>query len=137
MYGDDEDFGEAYKVCTSFDEWFHVEYFEFLIQNGLLFKGVQLCIPKCSMRLNIIKEKHCGAMVGDFSLDKTLDWVKRHYFWPKLQTGVRRFVETCVICQKAKGKSTDAGLYQPLPIPSRPWESISMDFILGLRRTRK
>lgn len=72
------------------------------------------------MRLNIIREKHYGAMVGHFGLDKTLDLVKRHSFWPKLQVDVRMLMETCVICQKSKGKSTNVGLYQPLPIPSRP-----------------
>ena len=62
--------------------------------------------------------------------------VSNFYFWPKMKYDVKKFVEICRICQHAKGRSQNAGLYQPFPIPARPWDSISMDFVLGLPRTQ-
>ena len=44
-----------------------------------------------------------------------------------------RNVSTCNICQKAKPqRHALVGLLQPIPIPSQPFEVVSMDFILEL-----
>ena len=45
MYKDDNDFKYIYKVCSNFSETYHTKYDDYLIQNGLIFKGNQLCIP--------------------------------------------------------------------------------------------
>lgn len=39
----------------------------------------------------------------------------------------------CLICQKHKYEAASlVGLLHPLPIPTRVWEDISLDFIIGL-----
>ena len=43
---------------------------------------------------------------------------------------IKRFVSTCDICQKTKARRhAPVGLLQPIPIPSQPFEVVSMDFI--------
>lgn len=99
---------------------------DFTIHDGFIFKGIQLCIPDCSLRLQIIQELHNE---GDIGRDRTLKLVTQSYFWPTQLRDVSRFVERCRICQQAKGQASNAGLYLPLPIPTQPWTDISMDFV--------
>ena len=41
------------------------------------------------------------------------------------------------MCMKVKGGMRNASLYQPLPIPCRPWDCVSMDFVAGLPKTKQ
>ena len=54
-----------------------------------------------------------------------------------MRRDVKRFVARCTTCQKAKSRLNQHGLYMPLPVPSIPWADISMDFVLGLPRTKR
>ena len=46
---------------------------------------------------------------------------------------VKEFVLSCDICSRSKNpRHRPYGLLQPLPIPHRPWSSVSMDFITDL-----
>jgi hypothetical protein len=108
-----------------------------MIQEGLLFKGNQLCIPNCSMGENLLKEKHNGGLDEHFSHEKTFAKLSESYFWPGMRSEVKQFVNRCRIFQHSKGRKQNAGFYQPLPILERPWDEISMDFVLGLPRTQR
>ena len=54
-----------------------------------------------------------------------------------MKRDIAEFVSKCLTCQKVKSEhKRPAGLLQPLDIPVWKWDDISMDFVLGLPRTR-
>jgi hypothetical protein len=84
-----------------------------------------------------LQEAHAGGLVGHFGAKKMEQVLADHFFWPKMRRDVERHVLRCESCRKAKSCLNSHGLYTPLPIPSVPWEDISMDFVLGLPRTKQ
>jgi hypothetical protein len=89
------------------------------------------------MRENLLKEKHSGGLAGHFGHEIFFSQLNGSYYWPGMRAKVRRFVNKCNICQYSKRKNKNTGLYQPLTIPERPWDAISMDFMLGLPITQR
>jgi hypothetical protein len=86
MYCDDPDFKEAYESCANPVLRDGSQWTEYMIQEILFFKGNQLCIPKYSMRDNLLKEKHSGGLDGDFGHDKTFVQLSSSYYWPSMRT---------------------------------------------------
>ena len=95
------------------------------------------CVPNCSVRLLLLQESHAGGLMGHFDWKKTYELLAYHFYWPRMRRDVERLVQLCVTCHKAKSKLNPHSLYTPLPIPKVPWEDISMDFVLGLPRTKR
>jgi hypothetical protein len=54
-----------------------------------------------------------------------------------MKRDVQRICEQCIACIKAKSRVQPHGLYTPLPVPTEPCVDISMDFVLGLPRSKK
>ncbi|XP_035836015.1 uncharacterized protein LOC118485763 [Helianthus annuus] len=131
LYPDDPDFAELWNTCRVAPTLGHS------LQDGFLFNGTRLCVPKCSLRDSIILEGHQGALAGHFGRDKTLKLIKERFFWPKMGADVNRIVDRCHTCHIAKTHKSNAGLYTPLPVPEGPWEDVSLDFVVGLPRTQR
>jgi hypothetical protein len=72
-----------------------------------------------------------------FGVKKMEDVLATHFFWPRMRRDVERYVSHCNTCTKAKSRLNPHGLYMTLPVPRAPWEDISMDFVLGLPRTKR
>ncbi|GJS26466.1 RNA-directed DNA polymerase [Tanacetum coccineum] len=131
LYVDDSDFAGIWEKCQR-------QHFQpFVIQDGFLFKSNRLCIPSCSLRELIMKEGHAGGLAGHFGVTKTVSWLSEQFYWPRMERDIARFIKKCRVCRMAKTRSTNAGLYQPLPVPVAPWIDVSLDFVLGLPRTQR
>ena len=83
LYQEDEDFGVLYSECAKHPKG------DFLIQEGFLFKGAQICVPKCSSHELLVREVHAGSLAGHFGEDKTLTMLREHYYWPSMEKDVR------------------------------------------------
>jgi hypothetical protein len=48
-----------------------------------------------------------------------------------MQWDVLHFLRHCAVCCRSKPANKNIGLSFPLPIPSHPWEIISLDLVSG------
>jgi hypothetical protein len=83
----------------------------FVLHNGFLFKGTQLCIPEGSLRLKIIKEHHDEGHMGR---DKTFQLVAEQFYWPSMRREVDKLVKSFRVCQVSKGSATNVYIYLSL-----------------------
>ena len=112
----------------TFPQYHHSEegliYFEDSVGN------TRLCVPK-DLRTEVMREAHdtiTEAAHGGYF--KTYNRISATYYWPRMSREIKIFVNTCDVCQKTKPRRhRPMGLLQPIPIPSQPFEVVSMDFI--------
>jgi hypothetical protein len=106
----------------------------YTVQDGLLLQEGLVCVPDDpELKRMILEECHDSPMAGHFGIAKTLDLVSRTFYWPSMRKYIMDYVGGCDICQRSKSSNHKPyGLLQPLPIPERPWSSISVDFITQL-----
>jgi hypothetical protein len=110
----------------------------FRIHNGLVWtqnRGGEevLCIPSAksletTIRARIVEQAH--QVVGHFGSQRTSDYIRRWYWWPRIHSDVEKYCRSCEMCARSKGECrAPAGKLHLLPIATRPWESIGTDFI--------
>ncbi|KAK8934500.1 hypothetical protein KSP39_PZI014301 [Platanthera zijinensis] len=127
-YATDPDFSIIWAECQPHgaDPTGH-----FCIHGGFLFKGTRLCICQGPLRETLLAELHSAGLGGHVGQAKMMDLATSRYYWPRIRQDIVSHVRICPTCQLYKGQSQNTGLYTPLPIPERPWDEVSMDFVSG------
>jgi hypothetical protein len=80
-----------------------------------------------------LKQNHDDLYVDHFEHEKTLNLLKRKYFWNNMNKDVKKYVDTCSICHRikfVKHKSHD--LLQVFSISKSSRQDWTMNFITDL-----
>lgn len=117
--------------------------YEFKMLGNLLMINIngawRVCVPdNAQCKQHVMYNVHDHPTAGHMGVRKTYVMLARQFYWPKMAAYSKEYVESCIRCRMAKTVSRKpAGLLQSLQIPSRRWEQVSLDFIVGLPLTPK
>ena len=106
----------------------------FKISQDLILHNGRIWLPReLPITSTLLLEYHTTPTGGHAGIAKTLARISKNYSWPGIREDVKQFVTNCLDCQMTKYETQkEAGLLCPLPVPRRPWEDLSLDFIVGL-----
>lgn len=88
-------------------------------------------------RLDVLKECHSSDTTIHSGIFKTYKRLSLRYFWPKMYNDVVNFVKQCDTCHAYKfSQSSPAGFMGDSKVCSRPFQTISIDLVGPLPRSR-
>ncbi|KAJ3686583.1 hypothetical protein LUZ61_015747 [Rhynchospora tenuis] len=127
------------------DEWINtlknkvsVQDPDYTMHMGVVrFKGRISVGESGNWRETILQSLHDSSIGGHYGINATYQKLKKLFYWPGLKQSVHDFVFSCSSCQLNKTEHTHpSGLLKPLPIPQQAWQSVGLDFITGLPKSK-
>ena len=86
----------------------------------------------------VMKQAHKSSYTMHPGTIKMYQDLKTIYWWQGMKKDILDYVTRCLTCQQVKAEHQQlVGLHQNIFIPKWKWESLMMNFIVGLLKTRK
>ena len=115
-------------ITSKLDEW--------STYDGLLFFRNRCYIPpSLDLRREVVRRNHDTLSGGHPGHLKTLELVRRSYWWPGMTVFIRNYVAGCAICQQMKVNThpSSPGLFPIRAQPNAtPFSQVTCDFITDL-----
>jgi len=104
------------------------------MKDGVVYWKGMLWIPSDGNLIRqILESEHDTKVAGHMGQDKTIELIRRNFWWPRMNKQITDFVRSCLQCQKNKvARHQPYGLLAPMELLYAPWQSIAMDLITDL-----
>jgi hypothetical protein len=105
---------------------------DFTVVDGVLYRDGKLYVPQQrALITELMQLYHDDQFAGHWGIDKTLELLRRKFYWEDMAADVREYILACPQCQgTAIPNHKPYGKLNPLPIPRRPWQQVSLDWII-------
>ncbi|KAF7762552.1 hypothetical protein Agabi119p4_9145 [Agaricus bisporus var. burnettii] len=107
--------------------------------KGIIYRQGRIYVPdNQEVKDFILHDHHNFPDARHPGTYQMLESVKRTFWWPTIKMDIRQYVRGCNMCQKNKTiRRPDHIPLNPLPIPDKPWEEISIDMIGPLPKSKE
>nr|CAD2163044.1 unnamed protein product [Meloidogyne enterolobii] len=117
----------------------------FSVIDGILYKWVEnneqkipvIVIPY-ALRERIVRECHEDELIGGhLGVMKTLERIRKRFWWKRINTDTKNFVTSCIRCQQRKNipKIVHKEPIFPIQIPTEPFQRVHIDILGPLPET--
>jgi hypothetical protein len=112
------------------------EHEEFHEREGFLeFEG-RIYVPP-TIREQVLQAHHDGPIRGHPGVTKMVQTIQSQFWFPKMRLAIEEYVRKCNICRRTKhDRHLPYGKLQALAVPTQPWQSVAMDFVVKLPTSR-
>ncbi|KAG8424880.1 hypothetical protein J3458_022432 [Metarhizium acridum] len=91
-----------------------------------------------TLQEQLVKEIHEHPLHGHQGVGKTISRLRRSYDFPESRKMVQEVIKKCDTCNKAKSaRHAPYGELQPISPPERAWQTVTMDFIVKLPKSKE
>jgi RNase H-like domain found in reverse transcriptase/Reverse transcriptase (RNA-dependent DNA polymerase)/Integrase zinc binding domain/gag-polyprotein putative aspartyl protease len=112
----------------------HLTWRDDLVWLEIEGKPRKLYVPEHDqLRQDILYWHHDVPWCAHLGIGKTLELVKRQFWWPKMDIDIKHYIDTCYKCQANKPDRRNRRVpLTPLIPPSACWRIIGVDMIVDL-----
>ncbi len=112
-------------------------FFKWNIENDLLRWENKWYIFSNLLKRKLLKQNHDDLYVNHFEHERTLNLLKRKYFWNNMNKNVKKYVDSCSTCHRIKFvRHKFHDLMQALSISENSRQDWTMNFITDLSSSK-